>query len=363
MKFSPAFIYKIRQVIALTIFWILVNALVELNNAIVYDPETRQHYFSFLFGGNAWEHLLITSLGPLLGGLITGTLIIFYLREKVKGKTYGRKLLIHSGLYLGFLIFIIPIVGLIGAIYNPAEVSYWQKLKEDIFSLRLLRLLITWYFIVIFTIFLLDVSEQYGTTRLKNRLLGKYHLPVREERIFMFLDLRSSTTIAEKIGEECYFRMLRFFYQVANEAVLNNHGEIYQYVGDEIVVSWEKKTGLQNANCLNCFYAVQEIIAKNATTFTNEYGVVPTFKAALHYGIVATGEIGTVKKDIVYSGDVLNTTARIIALCNQYGHSLMISGLLYGAIEDTKNYSFTFVDNPVLRGKSVKMDIYAVEKT
>lgn len=363
MKWQPSFLYKVRQVIIITIWWVGIGAFVELHNAVNYDRVTREHFLYFIFGHTALEHFLITAIGPLLGGLFGGSFIVFYQREKLKGKTYGQKLLIHSLLYILFVIFCILAVGITGALLSPGGSSFWDEFRNDVFSLRVLRLLITWYFIVILTIFFLDVSEKYGTGTLRKLLLGKYYRPGREERIFMFLDLKSSTTIAEEIGEERYFQMLRFFYQVANKAIINTHGEIYQYVGDEIVISWEKKTGLKDANCLYCFTAIQDAVTANSDLTNKEFGVVPSFKAGVHLGIVATGEIGTIKKDIVYSGDVLNTTARIVALCNHYKEMLIISEQLYAELKEVPGYQFSYIDSPMLRGKTVTLGLYAVKRS
>src|SRR5687768_7382953 len=360
MKLKPAFAYKIRQVIIITFLWVIINAFVELNNAVNYDPDTGKHFIYFFFGGSVFEHLLITAIGPLLGGILGGSFIIFYLRGKIKGKTYGWKLLSYSLIYIVFVSFSIVMVGIVAALLNPVD-AFWNNFSRDIFSLRGLRLLIIWYIIVIMTIFLVDVSEKYGAGTLKKLLLGKYHSPGNEDRIFMFLDLTSSTTIAEKIGDEKYFEMLRFFYQVADEAIINNYGEIYQYIGDEIVISWERTEGLKNANCLSCFFAIRENVRKQAEIFLEKYAVVPDFKAALHSGIVTTGEIGLIKKDIVYSGDVLNTTSRMVALCIQYNAMLIISGVLYDELKNIPGYQFTYLDSPELRGKTVKLDLYSVE--
>ena len=85
MNFQPAFIFKIRQVLLITVVWILAGILVELNNAIAYDPSSRSYSFYFVFGENVVEHLLITAMGPLFGGLLAGSFIVFYQREKVRG--------------------------------------------------------------------------------------------------------------------------------------------------------------------------------------------------------------------------------------------------------------------------------------
>ena len=46
----------------------------------------------------------------------------------------------------------------------------------------------------------------------KNLFLGKYHRPRKEERIVMFLDLTSSTAIAEKLDLYKYSSFLKDFF-------------------------------------------------------------------------------------------------------------------------------------------------------
>ena len=54
----------------------------------------------------------------------------------------------------------------------------------------------------------------------------------------MFIDLKDSTPIAEKLGHKDYFRFIRDFIYFISIALIEYNGRIYQYVGDEIVVSW-----------------------------------------------------------------------------------------------------------------------------
>ena len=61
-------------------------------------------------------------------------------------------------------------------------------------------------------LFYSEVSENLGMSVLYNFFIGKYHKPIQEERIFLFLDMKSSTTIAEKIGHVKYFEMLKEYY-------------------------------------------------------------------------------------------------------------------------------------------------------
>ncbi|MEM9931762.1 MAG: adenylate/guanylate cyclase domain-containing protein, partial [Bacteroidota bacterium] len=182
------------------------------------------------------------------------------------------------------------------------------------------------------------------------------------ERIFMFLDLRSSTTIAEKLGEVRYFNLLYDFIRDSTESILANRGQIYQYVGDEIVVTWKVDRGIKQAYCLQCFFDIQRAIQANAEYYHNTYGLVPEFKAGLHYGHVMAGEIGLVKKDIAFSGDVLNTTARIQSMCNQLGVDILLSKYLLDRIaaEEPLIEAARFLGDIELRGKQERVMLYTL---
>lgn len=146
----------------------------------------------------------------------------------------------------------------------------------------------------------------------------------------MFLDINSSTAIAERLGDEKYHQLLKDFFAGITDPVLEHDGEIYQYVGDEVVVSWKMQDEAnKNNHCLLCFFALKDHIATKKDKYLRRYGLVPSFKAGMHCGKVVAGEVGIIKRDISYSGDVLNTTARILSKCNDLNAEVIVSsGLL-----------------------------------
>ena len=75
----------------------------------------------------------------------------------------------------------------------------------------------------------------------------------------MFLDMKSSTTIAESLGHVRYFEMLREYYFDLSDPIVKYSGEIYQYVGDEIVVSWKFNSVLENNKCIECFLTLTKM--------------------------------------------------------------------------------------------------------
>ncbi|MCJ7467560.1 MAG: adenylate/guanylate cyclase domain-containing protein [Maribacter sp.] len=189
--------------------------------------------------------------------------------------------------------------------------------------------------------------------------MGKYFHPKSEERIFMFLDLKGSTSIAEKLGERQYFHFLRKVFSDVTPVLLDTKAEVYQYVGDEIVVSWNLKNGLKNLNCIRCFQNIMQLLKDLRPSYIDQFKAVPEFKAGLHVGRAIIGEIGVIKRDIAYSGDVLNTTARIQSKCNELGASLLISENLLNHFP--KNHlSFRSMGKFELRGKSEALSLYGL---
>ncbi len=212
--------------------------------------------------------------------------------------------------------------------------------------------------------FSVQVNNLLGKGVLFNYIIGKYHKPVIEERIFMFLDLESSTTIAEKIGPIAYHRFMNNFFFDINDPIIESKGEIYQYVGDEVIISWKRKSGIKNANCIECFFRICRRIENLSEEYTKEFGIVPGFKAGVHIGEAVIGEVGDSKKEIVFHGDVLNTTSRIQGQAKLLNKPLLISEDLFlvfnSAGKLNSHYQFEFLGKTKLKGKENESGIYSV---
>ena len=311
-----------------------------------------------------WLFYRVGLLTGVLAGLIGGTAMVVFWEKWLRTKNYGWCLWNIWWTYTVIYIIVGIPTGLItesGILGLPAfHPKVYETVYHDFFSLPGLQSYLLWLFVVLGTLVLLLVNDKYGPGVFVDFLLGKYFHPKREERIFMFLDLRSSTTIAEKLGEENYFTFLKEVFNLATPSILNSGGEIYQYVGDEIVVSWKVNQGVENANCIHCFFEIQKAVNERRAYFESKFGVVPVFKAGLHYGHVMAGEIGLVKRDIAFSGDVLNTTARIQSKCNELGVDILLSKYLLDRMRLSAGFNLKEMGNMELRGKQQKMMLYTV---
>jgi adenylate cyclase len=308
--------------------------------------------------------LVVTVGSATLLGVVIGIIEVLYLNKLFVRQRFLKKLVYKTLVYLVIIVFVLLVITIN---YNALA------LDTDVFDPRVRHnvwLFITDYAfwsvelylaaIIGISLFYTEVSDNLGQGVLVNFLTGKYHTPREEERIFMFVDLKSSTTIAEKIGHVQYFEMLKAYFADLSDPIIAHAGEIYQYVGDEVIVSWTVKNGLQENNCLRCFYAMHAAIAHKKDTYQQKFGVVPAFKAGVHIGTVTTGELGVLKKEIVFSGDVLNATARIQSLCNTYGADILVSGPLLRALKSPGEFQANPLGQTELRGRGEAIEIFSV---
>ena len=227
--------------------------------------------------------------------------------------------------------------------------------QEEVSSPLILSIVVAFTVITYF-----QVEKLIGKNMLSNYLKGKYRKPKKEIRVFLFLDLKSSTTISEKLGNEAYYSFLNDAIYEMSSAIMETKAEIYQYVGDEIVFTWPLDRGITNNNCLQLFEKITYQLESKSAYFQKNYGYQPKFKGGLHAGLVLAAEIGHIKKDIVYSGDVLNATARIESLCNAYKADILISKSLFNLLDRKHEILYEDLGATTLRGKDEKLELVKI---
>ncbi|GAB5555086.1 MAG: hypothetical protein Sapg2KO_46770 [Saprospiraceae bacterium] len=307
-----------------------------------------------------------SSLFMVVVGLLTGFIELRYLQQMFVSQNFLTRLFYKMLAYLLLFAIIMaitfPIAASLELNTSILDPRVWNKFKHYFTSLTLLSTTLQLSTALLVSLFYFEISEFIGFGVLRNFFTGKYHQAIEEERIFMFLDMKSSTTIAEQLGHVAYFKLLRAYYDSFTAAIIQYEGAIYQYVGDEIVLSWKAQGHQKNQRCIDCFFALKSALSQNAPFFQTQFGLVPSFKAGIHLGKVTAGEIGVIKKDILFSGDVLNASARIQSLCNSYGVDLIISEDLKRQLPLMSLFKFDFLGKSLLKGKEEKKSLYTVKQ-
>lgn len=313
-----------------------------------------------------WASLGLNMFAGFTGGILGGIVLEKY-NQLYRSRPYLNGILVVTLLYMMIVLLITILVSVVPAlvlfdnpIHNPEAIAYMKSWLLDIMHLKNL---LFWASVVVLTQFTIQVSDKFGPKNLWRILTGQYHKPIKEERVFMFLDLKSSTTIAEKLGEEIYHEFLKDLFADITNPIIRNQAEIYQYVGDEVVINWKIKHQQIRGNFMNCFFDIQQELLNRRDKYIGKYDIMPQFKAGAHLGQVIAGEVGIIKRDITYSGDVLNTTARIQGKCNELNASFLISNSLKDFLSNISPvYQLESKGFISLRGKSKQVELIAVER-
>ncbi len=307
------------------------------------------------------------SLGDIVGGFLMTfmpVLLIMLFQQRVSSRYLVR---LHGVYYLlinSIVNFIILFLVMISVIllfdlspdYESGKIGIDKVITHPDTLTGLVFLAIT---IVIIQFFVL-IDSFLGRGMLIKLLFGIYHKPQKKDKIFMFLDVKSSTNLAEKTGDISFLALLQDFFFDLNEAAAEHNGEIYKYVGDEAIVVWNIDNPDKNIRCIDFFYSLKEKITARQNHYMKKYGVLPEFKAGVHCGRVVMGEIGMEKKEITYMGDVINTAARIESLCNEYNADLLVSEQVFESVDIKKKYHINKTAEVVLRGKEKSTTVFEI---
>lgn len=318
------FVFYTRRAIWIIVAWWLISNVLffyEYFTLINKGVLSSSYDFKSAFTANS----IASVIAGILGGVITVNLMERWLRMHEFWKALLYIVLVYVATAL--------LVSTVGALYLKSDDLGLPVYHPDVVSSLtaffgswlFIKNFIIWLFIVIGTLIVLMVNDKFGPGVFPDYLMGRYFMPKRERRIFMFADIKDATGIAERLGEKKYFNFLKDFFRDIAPAIVQTRGEVYQYVGDEIVVSWKMKWGLKNANALLCFYSMKYIMAYKKGRYLKKYDVYPEFKVGYHCGTVMVGEIGQIKREIAFSGDVLNTASRIQSMCNELNVEILAS--------------------------------------
>ena len=237
--------------------------------------------------------------------------------------------LIKTVIYVVLIVLIIFNVLVISRILKY-HLNYYQVVISDEFQNYLfykdfdLAIIYTLVFAITIN-FTRLMNRKMGQGVLFSFIIGNYYQPKVQERIIMFLGIPHSKDISEKIGLVKFHSFLNDFIYDITESIIIHMGIIHHYVEDEIVISWNIDKGIQNANCVRTFFHAKSRLSSLKEKYFTNYGCLPVIGASLHAGNVVRAEIGDVKSELVFHGDVMNTTARIMGKCEELMSEILIS--------------------------------------
>ena len=345
------FYYRLRTLVVISLIWVVFGIVFFIN---LIQPgndlgvRVSLFEFSITFG--------------IIGFVITAVLL-FYLKPAFSHMSTWIAIIIKLmiTLCLFFLIAFILLMVYFFLNYTKDLSTYFESFFDKlVYTTTFVSFLIDMGLMTLVSIILLEITDKYGPGMFWLMLSGEYNKPRIENRIFIFLDINESTSIAEDLGHEKYFRMLRNFFNDITLPILANDGEIYQYVGDEIVISW-LNTPANKIKSLKFIRNTHYLVERLAPRYQRRYGKQPKFKAGVHSGEVTAGFIGVIKKDLIYCGDTMNTTARIRSMCNDLDEPYILSEDFMLEFHQPHGYEINKIGTMELKGRSEPIQLYSLK--
>ena len=346
--FSGVGKYRMRSILYIAIFWTVIDIIVTL---IVKESSTSKNINSLLL-----RELVVFSMSCVMGYLF-----VFKLKNELRNNSplvnfiLKTVILLTAAFLMNFLIHFVDRVFISGNGSKQALRLYLELMRT---RWQLQKIL---YWLILFTItqLYIEINEKYSPGVFIDIIMGKYRQPKIEKRIIMFIDLKDSTPIAEKLGHVENFKFIRDFIFHVSMALIEYDGRIYQYVGDEIVVSWlYEKNNIKK--CMASIIEARKNLQRNGDHFRRKYDIIPEFRVGLHMGEVTIGEIGVIKKDLAMSGDTMNTTARIRSACNELNQKFIMSKdfMDNSDLTEWQGESLGIVD---LKGKASGIELFSLK--
>lgn len=341
-------------------FWIVANIL--LMTCLRFFAHIIAETLQIPVVGSIGAGLLVAVALGLLYGVGFGMTGYYLDRRFLRKSSLGKILLFKTLMSVALFAFVLMVFRfvLFDILISPSLTIAGMRFTERSWDYLFWLLLIYYFFMTVVISFVNQVNKKYGPGVLLPLLLGRYSIPREEDRIFMFMDLKSSTAVAERLGHLKYSAFIRDYFADINEVLFPFSAQVYQYVGDEIVVMWPEEEGLNDHFCIQFFFAVKAQFHQKDAYYLSTYGFLPVFKAGLHLGKVTAVEIGEIKKDIAYHGDTLNTAARIQHVCNDYEREFLASEYLIGKLGPDHGFMFEHLGKILLKGKSEQVGIVSV---
>lgn len=357
-KVTPIRRHELQLILVIAVAWTIVDfGLFVLRYTTTSMPSKYTDPDIDLF-----KEVALRELNVFIFSFIIGYFMVKVLRDFIRNSSLWYNMLLKTlvlvvfSFLMNFFIYVTYEWLIAGYPFNEALDKFIDKMFH---STWLLQKMPEWVALFIFTMLAIEINEKYSPGVFIDIMMGRYLQPREVSRIIMFLDLKDSTPIAEKLGHKEYFKFIRDFIFYVSSGIIKHNGRIYQYLGDEIVVWWPS-TRANARKCVNAILEIRKELNKNGEKFRRRYGVIPEYKAGIHLGVVMVGQIGIIKKDLVMSGDAINTAARIRSACSELNHKYLASKELIDML-DIKDWQAESIGPVELKGKNETVELYALK--
>ena len=180
---------------------------------------------------------------------------------------------------------------------------------------------------------------------------------VQKEMSILFSDIRSFTTISEKLKPEENFNFLNEYLRFVGPIIRNNKGFIDKYIGDAVMALFPYKPGEAIQSAVEMLGNLREF---NKTLRSRDFPDIQ-IGVGIHTGKLMLGIIGEQQRmEGTVISDAVNFAARLEGLSKQMGATIVTSEDTLLGLGSEANYMKRYLGRIQVVGKSDAVRVYEV---
>ena len=180
---------------------------------------------------------------------------------------------------------------------------------------------------------------------------------VKKKMTVLFSDIRSFTSLSEKMTPEENFGFINSYLGVMGPVIRKNNGFIDKYIGDAIMAIFENEEEALRAG-IEMLESLNNYNEKNRNSSNR-----PPIKIGIgiHTGFMMFGTVGEQHRmDSTVISDAVNLASRIESITKFYGVNLLISEDIINSISNKDQFKIRYIDQITVKGKNIPIKIYEV---
>jgi len=307
--------------------------------------------------------LINGTLAGFIIGILVASLELLLFTGNLRRIPFTQIFMLRVGIYFILAFFITFGIFLFSRMFR-FDLSYSEVLRSDEFQNYLSNyyhlVLIFCFLVIALCVFTLQMARKLGFSNLVAFITGKYRSPRKQNRIFMFISLGGIDEIIRRTGNMALHNFINDFIHDMSDTIRIHRGTLTQYMEDEIVITWRFKTGIENANCIRTYFHLCHEIVGHFEEYYSKYGLLPKPKCAIHAGSVIKAEIGEIKSEISFFGDVINTTSRILHEGVKRGIDILVSQSVMDVVELPRYFKTQARGSFTARGKKNSIQLFSL---
>ena len=199
----------------------------------------------------------------------------------------------------------------------------------------------------------LDFLKLLSKKNITDMILGDH---IKSEMTILFSDIRSFTSISEKMNANENFEFVNNFLKQIEPVIRKNSGFIDKYIGDAIMALFANSTddglnaGVEMIKSLEQYN--KQLILRGENPISIGVGI--------HTGTVILGTVGNEERmDVTVISDAVNISSRIEGLTKQYEIPMIVTEQVVEKLSNKeRDVNVRFLDTVKVKGKEKYISIY-----